>query len=45
MLKVYRVWEEDAEEVDVSVEREVGVTATVCLRAHRAVVVWPSASV
>jgi hypothetical protein len=41
MLKVYRVWGA-ADEQDESV---VGVAAAFCLRAHRAVVVLPSASV
>ena len=41
MLNVYRVCG-GADELDVSV---VGVAAVVCLRAHRAVVALPSASV
>jgi hypothetical protein len=45
MLKVYRVCGDVEGDVAVSVERDVGVGAAVCLRAHRAVVTVPSASV
>jgi hypothetical protein len=45
MLKVYRAWADALDKADESVEKEVGVATVVCLRAQRAVVVLPSASV